>query len=115
MTDQLILKYDEDTFDEQVARTPGPILVEFWASWCQPCKVIAARLEELASELAGQVRIAKINVEENGDLANRFGVRNVPTLIVFKNGKVVDQLIGAAPTGQIRKMLNRHIDPPEGS
>jgi thioredoxin 1 len=109
VTDQCILTLNDDNFDDQVARADGPILVDFWATWCGPCKVIAPRLEEIAGELAGQARVAKVNVDENGDLANRFGIRSIPTLIVFKDGKVVDQMVGAAPKEQIRRMLQRHV------
>jgi thioredoxin 1 len=107
--EQAILTLTEENFDDHVTRIRQLILVDFWASWCGPCKVIAPSLDELAQELAGQAQIAKINVEDNGDLANRFGVSSIPTLILFKKGKVVDQLIGAAPKAQIREMVHRHL------
>ncbi len=109
MDHETILTLNEDNFDEQVTQADGPILVDFWASWCGPCKVIAPGLEELAEELKGQAHVAKIDVDQNGDLANRFGIRSIPTLMVFKEGKVVDQLIGAAPKEQIRRMLEKHV------
>ncbi len=109
MDHETILTLNEDNFDEQVTQSDGPILVDFWASWCGPCKVIAPRLEELAEEMKGQAHVAKIDVDQNGDLANRFGIRSIPTLMVFKEGKVVDQLIGAAPKEQIRRMLEKHV------
>ena len=83
--------------------------MDFWASWCGPCQVIGPWLEELAEELAGQVHFAKINVEDNGDLANRFGISSIPTLILFKKGKVVDQMIGAVPKQQIRRMVQNYL------
>ena len=85
------------------------MLVDFWASWCGPCKIIAPWLEELAEELSGQALIGKIDVESNGDLANRFGISSIPTLILFKNGRVVDQMIGAVPKVQIRKLVEKHL------
>jgi thioredoxin 1 len=104
-----ILTLGEDDFDDRISQARGPVLVDFWAAWCGPCKVIAPRLAEIADELAGQAQVAKVNVDDNGDLANRFGIRSIPTLIVFKDGKVVDQMIGAAPKDQIRRMLQKHI------
>ena len=109
MSGQGILTLTEENFDDHLTKTDHPILVDFWASWCGPCKIIAPSLEELADELDGQARIGKINVEDNGDLANRFGVSSIPTLILFKDGKVVDQLIGAAPKEQIRRMVQKHL------
>jgi thioredoxin 1 len=105
-----ILILNEDSFDEEIQRPSGPILVDFWASWCAPCKAIAPALEELAEEMNGRARIAKVDVDNNGDLANRFGIMSIPTLVVFKNGRVVDQLIGAAPKPHIQRLLDKHLD-----
>lgn len=109
MSDPQILTLDDENFDENVTRLEGPILVDFWADWCGPCKAVAPALEELAEEMAGQAHVAKINVDENGNLTNRFGIRSIPTLIVLRNGKVVDQIIGAAPKQQIRRMVEKHL------
>ena len=104
-----ILNLTEADFDERVTRASRVMLVDFWASWCAPCRDVGRSLEELAGELGGRASIAKIDVEANGDLANRFGISSVPTLILFKSGKVVDQLIGAAPKERIRRMVERHL------
>jgi thioredoxin 1 len=104
-----ILTLNEDNFDEQVGMAKGPILVDFWAAWCTPCKALGPKLEELAAELTGDARVAKVDVDQNGDLANRFGIRSIPTMIVFKEGRVVDQIIGNQPKEQIRRMIERHL------
>jgi len=107
-----ILHLAEDDFDEAVQNGGGTILVDFWASWCGPCKQLAPRLDRLATDLAGRLVIAKVNVETEGNLANRYNVRSVPTLMLFRNGKVVDQMVGAAPLDQIRRMVDKHLPRP---
>ena len=109
MASDKILILNEGNFDDEVTQKAGPILVDFWAGWCAPCKVIVPALEEIAEEIAGRAHVAKVDVDENGDLANRFGIMSIPTLIVFKDGKVVDQLIGAAPKTQIRALIDKHL------
>jgi thioredoxin 1 len=109
MSGDQILHLTDDTFDDQIKKANGPVLVDFWAAWCGPCKIIAPALEQIAGEMTGQATIAKVNVDENGDLSNRFGIRSIPTLMVFKDGRVVDQMIGAAPKDQIRRLLEKHI------
>ena len=109
MASDKILILNENSFDDEVKQKTGPILVDFWAAWCAPCKKIVPALEEIAEEMAGRAHVAKVDVVENGDLANRFGIMSIPTLIVFKNGKVVDQLIGAAPKRQIQALIDKHL------
>jgi thioredoxin 1 len=104
-----ILTLTEDDFDDQIASSTTPVLVDFWAAWCPPCKAIAPSLEEIAVEMGQRARVAKVNVDVNGDLANRFGIRSIPTLMVFKRGRVVDQMIGAAPKDQIKRMVEKHL------
>ncbi len=104
-----ILTLNDTNFDEQLTRLAGPILVDFWAAWCGPCKVVAPLIEELAREFDGRAHMAQVNIDENGDLVNRFGIRSIPTLLVFKGGKVVDQLVGAAPKERIRRLVERHL------
>ena len=111
MSSDSILILDEDNFDEQIQQRETPILVDFWASWCAPCRVIAPVLGELAEEFAGRVRVAKVDVDENGDLSNRFGVRSVPTLVVFRQGKVVDQVVGNVPKTQLRDLMEKQLVP----
>jgi len=104
-----ILTLTDDNFDEQIKKLEGPVLVDFWAAWCAPCKVIAPSLEEISDEMAGQVNVGKVNVDEHGDVATRFGIRSIPTLMVFKDGKVVDQMIGAVPKTQIVDLIRKHL------
>ena len=109
MTGDSILILNDDNFDDRLATLRKPILVDFWAGWCAPCKKIDPILDEIASEMDGEILVAKIDVDENGSLANRFGIRSIPTLILFKNGEVKEQLVGAAPKRQIVRMLEKHL------
>ena len=109
MASEHILKLNEDNFDEQLQGNRHPILVDFWASWCQPCKVIVPSLEQIAAELAGRAVVGRVDVDENGSLAERFGIRSIPTLVVFKDGKVVDQMIGAHTKEEIRELIDKHM------
>jgi thioredoxin len=104
-----ILHLTEDTFDETIKNAKGPVLVDFWAAWCGPCKTIAPYLDQIAGELEGQATVAKVNVDENGDLSARFGVRSIPTLLVFKDGRVVDQTVGALPKELIKSFVAKHV------
>lgn len=109
MSSERILEVTDDTFDEQVRGAEGPVLVDFWAPWCGPCRAIAPVLDEMAEEMAGRATIAKVNVDENGDLAARFGIRSIPALLVFKDGRIVDQAVGALPKEQMRRLIDKHL------
>ncbi len=109
MADGPIVHLNDDNFDEEIKSLEGPVLVDFWAAWCGPCKAIATSLEQIATEMAGRAVVAKVNVDENGDLSNRFGIRSIPTLLVFKGGRVVDQKVGALPKDEIRRLVEKHV------
>ena len=106
MASQATLHLTEAAFDQTLAQHQEPVIVDFWAEWCGPCKAIAPALDELASEYAGRVTIAKVNVDEHPGLAARLQVRSIPTLLFFKGGQVIDQVIGAVPKAQIKKRLD---------
>ncbi|NLS05899.1 thioredoxin [Rhizobium sp. P32RR-XVIII] len=91
------VKVDINNFQSEVLESAEPVVVDFWAEWCGPCKMIAPSLEEIATELAGKVKVAKLNIDENPELAAQFGVRSIPTLAIFKGGEVADIKVGAAP------------------
>ena len=97
------------TFDEEIGASAEPVIVDFWAEWCGPCKMIAPVLDEIATEQAGKVRIAKLNVDDNPDVARRFDVMSIPTLIIFKDGEPQKRLVGAKGKGQLLEELAEYL------
>lgn len=96
----------EQNFDETLTTAAGVLMVDFWAEWCGPCRVIAPVLDEVARESEGQITLAKVNVDENPGLAARYGIRSIPTILLVKEGKVVDHVVGAVPKAQLKKKLD---------
>lgn len=97
------------TFDNEVLKSNGPVLVDFWAEWCGPCRMIAPAVEELASEYDGKAKVAKVDVDNNPEISIKYNIRSIPTLLIFKNGEIVDQIIGAVPKTHLKKQLEAQI------
>jgi len=104
-----VSKVSDKDFEAEVLKSAEPVVVDFWAEWCGPCKMIAPILEEIASEQAGKVKVAKLNVDDNPDAARRYEVMSIPTLIVFRDGQPVKRLIGAKGKGQLLQELSEFI------
>lgn len=104
-----VIQINQESWQSQVIDSQVPVLVDFWAEWCGPCKAIAPVLDELGAELDGKIKIAKVNVDESPELAQEFGIRSIPTLLVFKNGEVADKMVGSASKTQLQEKLNEHI------
>ncbi|MDP2940300.1 MAG: thioredoxin [Candidatus Omnitrophota bacterium] len=104
-----LVHLSEKTFNEEVIKSNLPVLVDFWAQWCGPCKRIAPIIDELSQEYAGKIKIAKVNVDEEPNIASRYGIMSIPTLIIFKAGKAVDQIIGLLSKAQLKSKINENL------
>ena len=100
------LQLNEKNFEVEVMQSPIPVLVDFWAEWCGPCKMISPIVDELAKELSGKLKVTKVNVDEAQELAVKYGIMSIPTLLIFKKGKVINQIVGAMSKEQLLSKIN---------
>lgn len=103
------IEFTDDNFKEEVLESDLPVLVDFWAEWCGPCRMVGPIVEELAEEYVGKAKIGKVDVDSNPQVSTQYGVRSIPTLLIFKGGEVVDQVIGAVPKAQLQKHLDEQV------
>jgi thioredoxin 1 len=104
-----VLAVTDQTFENEVVQATHPTIVDFWAVWCGPCKMIAPVVDEMSAEYDGRVKFTKMNVDENMSTPGRYGIRGIPTLLLFKEGKVVDQIVGAVPKSKLKEMIEKHL------
>lgn len=106
-----VIHVTDSTFDKEVLQSDLPVLVDFWAEWCGPCRMIAPTVEAIAAEYAGRLKVAKLDVDANGASAMRYQIRGIPTLLLFKDGRVVDMRVGAVPKSELVRMITPHLPP----
>jgi thioredoxin 1 len=104
-----VVTMSDGAFDAEVLKSEIPALVDFWAEWCQPCKVLAPTIEELANEFEGKVLVGKLNVDDNPETATKYGIRGIPTLLLFKNGEVAQQMVGVKSKADIKKLIEESL------
>jgi len=107
-----VLEVSDATFDQEVLKSEQPVLVDFWAVWCGPCKAIAPTVDALAAKYAGQLKVTKVNVDQNGATPSRYGIRGIPALLLFKDGKVADQIVGYVPQEVIEEKVQKVLGIP---
>jgi thioredoxin 1 len=109
MANENVLEFSDANFDHEVLQSGIPVLVDFWATWCAPCKAIAPLIDTIADEYAGKIKVGKVNVDENQAIPGKFGVRGIPTIILFKDGAVLDQVVGAVPKSQLDALIAKAL------
>ena len=105
----MVYKFDESNFDAEVLQSDIPVFVDFYADWCGPCKMMSPVIDKLAEEFDGKIKVGKVNVDENGDLAVRYGIMSIPNMVFFKNGEVADRVVGAIPKPAMKEKFEKNI------
>jgi thioredoxin 1 len=106
------LTFTDDGFDSEVLKSDKPVLVDFWAEWCGPCRMMTPTIDAIAADYSGRAKVGKLNVDDNGQTAMRYQIRGIPALLLFKDGKIVDQRVGAVGKSDLQKMLDAHVSAP---
>ena len=109
MAAENVQTFTDSNFDETVLKSGGPVLVDFWAEWCGPCKRLAPTVASLATDYAGKVTVGKLNVDDNPNTASKFQIRGIPTLLLFKGGQVVESVVGLAQKDDLKKVIDKHL------
>ena len=109
MASEKVTTLTDTNFDQSVIKSPQPVLVDFWADWCGPCKRLSPTIDELATDYDGRVTIGKLNVDDNPGVAGRFSIRGIPTLLLFKGGQIVEQVVGLADKDVLKKIIDKHV------
>lgn len=109
MASDKVLAFTDDNFEAEVLKSSLPVLVDFWATWCAPCKAIAPVIDTVADEYAGRLKVGKVNVDDSPATPGKFGIRGIPTIILFKDGKPVDQVVGAVPKAQLDALIKKAL------
>ena len=104
-----ILEFSDQNFEQEVLGSDKPVLVDFWAEWCAPCRMIAPAVEAIAGEYAGRAKVGKLNVDENQSVTGRYNIRSIPTLLVFKNGEIKEQIVGTTSKDNLAKLLDKNL------
>ncbi len=104
------LEFTDQNFEQDVLKSAEPVLVDFWATWCGPCRMMSPTVDALAEEYSGRAKVGKLNVDDNMDSAGRFGIRSIPTLILFKGGEVKEQIVGSTSKEALKQLLDKHLE-----
>jgi len=103
------LEFSDQNFEQDVLNSPQPVLVDFWATWCGPCRMMSPTVDTIAAEYAGRAKVGKVNVDENQMVASRYGIRSIPTLLLFKAGQIQEQVVGSVPKETINKLIDKYL------